>query len=289
VKFGAPLRRYFGRIHIEARLTIPSLDAVRSSGVDSDHIRPIFETFPINDLTSDDTIDREVRSGGYAFLREDGSLSMELHDRPLKSISRGLQLSPAVGRLRPSVSSDSGPQPRFQIATIARSRRRPAGPWACRTDRRVGARASTGGPAPNVNAELHRLRPIWFRPTQGGRIPNSLRLSSWFWHHEYMAKLALTIELDEDVILAARAEASRKGQSEAAVVERALREHLAHQGSVTDEVWERNRDAALGEEEALTLAYGEAFPAPGPGSEIAQSSVRDAEAGNSNPPFPTTG
>jgi hypothetical protein len=104
-----------------------------------------------------------------------------------------------------------------------------------------------------------------------------------------MAKLALTIELDEDVILAARAEASRKGQSEAAVVERALREHLAHQGSVTDEVWERNRDAALGEEEALTLAYGEAFPAPGPGSEIAQSSVRDAEAGNSNPPFPTTG
>jgi predicted dithiol-disulfide oxidoreductase (DUF899 family) len=41
------------------------------------------------------------------------------------------------------------------------------------------------------------------------------------------------------------------------VVEQALREHLSHQGSVTDEVWQRNRDAALGEEEALTLAYDE--------------------------------
>lgn len=72
-----------------------------------------------------------------------------------------------------------------------------------------------------------------------------------------MPKQPLTVELDEDVILAARAEASRKGQSEAAVVEQALREHLAHQGSVTDEVWQRSRDAALGEEEALTLAYDE--------------------------------
>ena len=72
-----------------------------------------------------------------------------------------------------------------------------------------------------------------------------------------MAKQPLTVELDEDVILAARAEASPKGQSEAAVVEQALREHLAHRGSVTDEVWERNQGAALGEEEALTLAYEE--------------------------------
>jgi hypothetical protein len=72
-----------------------------------------------------------------------------------------------------------------------------------------------------------------------------------------MAKQPLTVELDEDVIVAARAEANRKGQSEAAVVEQALREHLAHNGSVTDDVWDRNRDTALGEEEALTLAYDE--------------------------------
>ncbi len=99
----------------------------------------------------------------------------------------------------------------------------------------------------------------WFgraAPTPDRRNSNSLRLSPWFWHHEHMAKQPLTVELDEDVILAARAEASRKGQSEAAVVEQALREHLA-QGSVTDEVWQRNRDVALGEEEALTLAYDE--------------------------------
>jgi hypothetical protein len=66
----------------------------------------------------------------------------------------------------------------------------------------------------------------------------------------------LTVKLGEDVIVAARAETTCKGQSEAVVVEQALRE-LAHQGSVTDEVWQRNRDAALGEEEALTLAYDE--------------------------------
>ncbi len=72
-----------------------------------------------------------------------------------------------------------------------------------------------------------------------------------------MAEQPLTVELDEDVIVAARAEANRKGQSEAAVVEQALREHPAHQGSVTDEAWEWNRNVALGEEEAPTLAYDE--------------------------------
>ena len=67
----------------------------------------------------------------------------------------------------------------------------------------------------------------------------------------------LAVELEEDVIQAAREEASRKGQSEAAVVEQALREHLAHQENVTDQVWARNRDQALGEDEALSLAYDE--------------------------------
>ncbi len=72
-----------------------------------------------------------------------------------------------------------------------------------------------------------------------------------------MPKQPLTVELEEDVIQAAREEATRKGQSEAAVVEQALREHLAHQESVTDQVWARNRDQALGEDEALSLAYDE--------------------------------
>lgn len=72
-----------------------------------------------------------------------------------------------------------------------------------------------------------------------------------------MPKQPLTVELEEDVIQAAREEASRKGQSEAAVVEQALREHLANQENVTDQVWARNRDQALGEDEALSLAYDE--------------------------------
>jgi hypothetical protein len=72
-----------------------------------------------------------------------------------------------------------------------------------------------------------------------------------------MPKQPLTVELEEDVILAARAEASRKGQSEAAVIEQALREHLALSASVTDQVWARNRGDALSEDEALALAYSE--------------------------------
>jgi hypothetical protein len=72
-----------------------------------------------------------------------------------------------------------------------------------------------------------------------------------------MPKQPLTVQLEEDVIQAAREEASRKGQSEAAVVEQALREHLARQESVTDQVWARNRNQALGEDEALALAYDE--------------------------------
>jgi hypothetical protein len=72
-----------------------------------------------------------------------------------------------------------------------------------------------------------------------------------------MPKQPLTVQLEEDVIQAAREEASRKGQFEAAVVEQALREHLARQESVTDQVWARNRNQALGEDEALALAYDE--------------------------------
>jgi hypothetical protein len=72
-----------------------------------------------------------------------------------------------------------------------------------------------------------------------------------------MPKQPLTVELEEDVILAARAEASRKGQSEAAVVEQALREHLSLGSSVTDQVWARNQCDALTDDEALTIAYDE--------------------------------
>ena len=72
-----------------------------------------------------------------------------------------------------------------------------------------------------------------------------------------MPKQPLTVELEEEVILAARAEATRKGQSEAAVVEQALREHLSLGSSVTNEVWDRNQSDSLSEGEALTLAYDE--------------------------------
>jgi predicted transcriptional regulator len=86
---------------------------------------------------------------------------------------------------------------------------------------------------------------------------NRLRKANSVWHHEDMPRRSLTVELDEEVVLAAQAEAARQGRSEAAVVEEALREHLARQGSVTDEVWARTQDQALGEDEALAIAYDE--------------------------------
>jgi hypothetical protein len=72
-----------------------------------------------------------------------------------------------------------------------------------------------------------------------------------------MPRRPLTVELDEDVLLAAQAETTRKGQSEAALVEQALREHLSLRTSVTDQVWARNEADALSEDEALALAYDE--------------------------------
>ena len=72
-----------------------------------------------------------------------------------------------------------------------------------------------------------------------------------------MPKRPLTVELEEDVIPATQAEATRHGQSEAAVVEQALREHLSRGDSVAQEVWAQNRTDALGEDEALRLAYDE--------------------------------
>jgi hypothetical protein len=77
------------------------------------------------------------------------------------------------------------------------------------------------------------------------------------WHHEDMPKLPLTVELEEDLIQAARAEATRKGQSEAAVVEQALREHLSLGPTVRDQVWAGNERDTLEEDEALKLVYDE--------------------------------
>ena len=72
-----------------------------------------------------------------------------------------------------------------------------------------------------------------------------------------MPKRPLTVELEEDVIQATQAEATRHGESEAAVVEQALRKHLSRSRSVTDRVWARNDSDALTEDEALALAYDE--------------------------------
>lgn len=83
--------------------------------------------------------------------------------------------------------------------------------------------------------------------------PFSDRHPPSFWHDESMPKQPLTVELEKDVIMAARAEASRKGQSEAAVIEQALREHLSAGSSVTDRVWVRNQAYALSEDKACAL------------------------------------
>jgi hypothetical protein len=72
-----------------------------------------------------------------------------------------------------------------------------------------------------------------------------------------VVKRPVTVELDEAVVRAAEAEAERTGQSEAQVIEEALREHLSLAGSVVDGVWARTGGDALSEEESLALAYDE--------------------------------
>jgi len=79
-------------------------------------------------------------------------------------------------------------------------------------------------------------------------------LASW----DHMTKQPLTVELDESLVEAARAEALRTGQSEAEVVEEALRRHFqVRRASMVDEVWARNEPDALTGDEALALAYDE--------------------------------
>jgi hypothetical protein len=73
-----------------------------------------------------------------------------------------------------------------------------------------------------------------------------------------MAKRPTTLELEEALLEAARAEARQTGRSESEVVEDVLRQHFESlQGSVTDDVWSRNAADALTGDDALTLAYDE--------------------------------
>lgn len=73
-----------------------------------------------------------------------------------------------------------------------------------------------------------------------------------------MARRRTTIELDEQLIVAADAEAKRTGRSEDEVIEDALRQHFeGRRPSVVDDVSARNVSEALSEEEALSLAREE--------------------------------
>lgn len=73
-----------------------------------------------------------------------------------------------------------------------------------------------------------------------------------------MARRRTTVELDEQLLNAADAEAKRTGRSEADVIEDALRRHFeGRRPSVVDQVWARNAGSALSEDEALALARSE--------------------------------
>jgi hypothetical protein len=73
-----------------------------------------------------------------------------------------------------------------------------------------------------------------------------------------MAKRPTTLELEEALLEAARAEARQTGRSESEVVEDVLRQHFESlQASVTDDVWSRNAADSLTGDDALTLAYDE--------------------------------
>ena len=83
-------------------------------------------------------------------------------------------------------------------------------------------------------------------------------VSDRLWHHGEMAKRPLTLDVDEALLEAARAEARQTGRSEAEVVEDVLRKHFeSRRVSTVDEVWARNAGEALTGDDALALAYKE--------------------------------
>jgi hypothetical protein len=68
----------------------------------------------------------------------------------------------------------------------------------------------------------------------------------------------MTLQLEEALVEAARAEARQTGRSESEVVEDVLRQHFESVSTrVTDEVWSRNAAGAMSGDAALTLAYDE--------------------------------
>jgi hypothetical protein len=73
-----------------------------------------------------------------------------------------------------------------------------------------------------------------------------------------MARRAVTLQIDEELLAAAEAEAERTGATGSDVVERALRDHFAEtNGTILEQVWARNAVSELSEEVALELAYSE--------------------------------
>jgi hypothetical protein len=73
-----------------------------------------------------------------------------------------------------------------------------------------------------------------------------------------MAKRAVTVELEEAVLDAARAEAQQTGRSESEVVEGVLSRHFETvRASIAGIVWSRNANVGLTGDEALALAYEE--------------------------------
>jgi hypothetical protein len=73
-----------------------------------------------------------------------------------------------------------------------------------------------------------------------------------------MARRAVTLQIDEELLAAAEAEAERTGATGSDVVEQALRDHFAEtHGTILEQVWARNAASRLSQEEALELAYSE--------------------------------
>src|SRR2546428_8616122 len=74
--------------------------------------------------------------------------------------------------------------------------------------------------------------------------------------HWTMARRAISVDLDEELLAAARLEAERRGISEAEVIELALRKHLVPL-EVLDRIWARMAQDPMDPDEAMELAYAE--------------------------------
>lgn len=114
------------------------------------------------------------------------------------------------------------------------------------------------GVAGEVTGSISELSARTLRRSSS-RIPSDQRTSraaTHRWDHGEVSRREVYLQLDEELLAAARAESELQGRSEAEVIELALRKYLVPL-EVLDRIWARTGEGNVDPDEAMALAYEE--------------------------------